>query len=224
MSMLEDEKLMDYIHLPDPDKLNALSHDQQVYVVGLNPLDIDKAYRPTEAIQMAAVSENPYSVQWIEHPTEKVQLTVLAALDPSVVKSVQNPSNAFLIEVLKQDGMMIEHIISPTDEMKEVAISQNPLASSLCGMPLSGASKVEVDVDDLVDDAITTALAYIQDKLGQSYGDFASMHFADSLGEIELEQMATALERYTNAEMINLEEEASEKREESVSKAMRLSR
>lgn len=218
------ERLSDYIHLPDPDKLNALSHDQQVYAVGLNPLDIDKVIRPTEAIQMAAVSKNPYSIQWIEHPSEKVQLTALRALDASVVKVVQNPCEAFLVEVLKQDGMMIEHVINPTDEMKEEATSQNPSAASLCNMSQRQLSKPEIDIADLVEDAFTIALSYIQDKLGQQHGDFASMHFSDSLGEIELDQMAIALVRYAEAEMINLEEEASEKREDSVSKAMGLNR
>ena len=116
-----------YITLPD-DCLIYLENDK----IKVNKLMIDKIISKKEYFsnlseeEMYKIVEYDYSViQYITNPSVQLKAVKQNGL---AIQYIKNPTEEMKLEAVKQNGLAIKYINNPTEEMKLEAVKQNGLA------------------------------------------------------------------------------------------------
>lgn len=117
-------KELDFIISQEPERINYMDSNLQVYIVHKNGLLLKYLKKPTEVMKLAAVKQDGWAIKYIENPSEELQLAAVNQVGRAI-KYIKNPSKEVQLAAFNNNYSVIEYIENPTEDMKHKAVKND---------------------------------------------------------------------------------------------------
>ena len=146
-------KELDFIISQDPQRINYMDSNLQVYIVHKNGLLIKYLKKPTEVMKLAAVKQDGRAIKYIENPSEELQLAAVKQ-DGRAIKYIENPNKEVQLVAFNNNYSAIEYIENPTEDMKHKAVKEDGYLIRFIKNPSEEVQLAAVQQNGMVIDCI----------------------------------------------------------------------
>lgn len=126
--------MADHIKHMNTDRIKKNKELLQFSHVKEDPMNIKDIKSPSERIQLYAVAHSCHAIEHIKNPTDQVRKTAMLCADADYIRKNMPPRDE-LLKMLSANGLLIEGIDDPDEEMQMTAVSEDGLAIQFIKTP-----------------------------------------------------------------------------------------